>query len=510
MKTEPAGNMRLRREKRERRDGKKPEAAEASGRRYQRWNRHCWDPADAGRRRHRRSLMLKLLLVLVAAGVLVNICVGGFFRLSFLHSHEAMARNVIHYAHSLAAEIGSPPDTAKARELASKYSLLIRYQGPMGQGADGPGPGGQSADGQGQAGTWESRPGSELSRYDGRRSWSRDVPPLEGEAADAGAKTGWNHGRFFVEVAQGRGRFLFASDFKQMVDGHGEYLAVLILILSCVLGCAFIVMRRLLSPLKSLTAGVEHIRNGELGYQVPVCTGDELGDLGRSFNAMSTGLQEMVVSREQLLLDVSHELRSPLTRIRVALEMAPEGTAKESIRDDLGEMETMISEILETARLDSANGKLNLEAMDLGVLVEEAVADADLRVPGARLVSSRSGPGPVVNVDRARVRKVLGNILDNAVKFSQGRNVPVEVRIEETGAEVLVRIKDKGVGIPADELPRLFEPFYRVDRSRSRETGGYGLGLSLCKRIMEAHGGNISIASREGEGTEVTLGFPIA
>jgi signal transduction histidine kinase len=114
----------------------------------------------------------------------------------------------------------------------------------------------------------------------------------------------------------------------------------------------------------------------------------------------------------------------------------------------------------------------------------------------------------MARIDRARVRKVLGNILDNAVKFSQGRSAPVEASIESAADRIVVRIKDKGVGIPADELPRLFEPFYRVDRSRSRETGGYGLGLSLCKRIMEAHGGSISITSREGEGTEVTLIFP--
>jgi signal transduction histidine kinase len=445
---------------------------------------------ESGRRRFRRSLMPKLLLVLVIAGVLVNLCVGGFFRLSFHRSHDAMFRNAVHYAQSLAAEIGSPPDTAKARAIASRYSLRIRYQGPMGSEANG---------------AWESPSAEGASR-----SWTQDIPELESKDADAGAgaKTAWRRGRFYIQVDQGPGRFLFATDFQQLAEGHGEYLIVLILILSCVIVCAFFVIRRLLHPLIFLNRGVERIRGGDLGYQVPVCSRDELGDLGRSFNAMSTGLKDMVRSREQLLLDVSHELRSPLTRIKVALEMGPEGMAKESIRDDLGEMEAMISEILETARLDSAHGKLNLEDVDLGLLLSEAVADADMRAPGARSVPAKLGPGPVAKIDRARVRKVLGNILDNAVKFSQGRTAPVEASIEAAADRIVVRIKDRGVGIPADELPRLFEPFYRVDRSRSRETGGYGLGLSLCKRIMEAHGGSISITSREGEGTEVTLVFP--
>jgi signal transduction histidine kinase len=446
--------------------------------------------------------MPKLLLVLVVAGLLVNLCVGGFFRLSFHRSHDAMLRNAVHYAQSLAAEIGVPADTSKARSIASKYSLRIRYQGPMGT-LDSVA--GRAAMGATASGVWESPSGEGDSR-----SWARDIPALEGGDAEAGAKTAWRRGRFYIQVDQGPARFLFATDFQQLAEGHGEYLIVLILILSCVLVCAFFVIRRLLHPLISLNRGVERIRSGDLGYQVPVCSRDELGDLGRSFNAMSTGLKEMVRSREQLLLDASHELRSPLTRIKVALEMAPEGMAKESIRDDLGEMEAMVSEILETARLDSAHGKLNVETVDLGLLLSEAVADADMRAPGARMVPPRTGPGPAVPADRARVRKVLGNILDNAVKFSQGRGAPVEASIEPQDDRIVVRVKDRGVGIPADELPRLFEPFYRVDRSRSRETGGYGLGLSLCKRIMEAHGGSISIASREGEGTEVTLVFPVS
>ncbi len=450
-------------------------------------------------RRYRRLLMPKLLLVLVAAGLLVNMCVGGFYRMSFFHTHAALERNVVHYAHALAAEIGSPPDTLMARATARKYSLRIRYQGPLGL----------SPTGSVRNGVWESGPGPDMPTDRGRGSWNREVPPLQGEAADAGARTGWRQGRFFVQVEQGSGRFLFATDFKEFLDGHGQYLAILFLILSCVLGCAFMIIRRLLSPLQGLIAAVERIRRGEMGHQVPVCSRDELGDLARSFNAMSTGLQEMVRSREQLLLDVSHELRSPLTRIKVALEMAPEGMAKESIRDDMAEMEAMISEILETARLDSVNGKLNLENLDLGVLVAEAVGDADMRAPGAKLVSPGAPAGTWVKADRARLRKVLGNVLDNAVKFSQGRNAPVEARIEAHADRITVRIKDKGVGIPSDELPRLFEPFYRVDRSRSRETGGYGLGLSLCKRIMEAHGGSIAISSREGEGTEVSLDFPL-
>lgn len=441
-------------------------------------------PPEGYRRRYRRSLMPKLILILMGAGLLVNVCVGGFWRLSmFRQSHDAVERNVVHYAHGLAAEIGSPPDTSKARALAERYGLRIQYRGP--------------------GGAWESHPGPGFPDGRGPHAGSHAVQD------EPGARTGWSKHRFFVEVPHDEAVYTFNTAFGPFAEGQGGYLALLICVLSGVLIIAFLAIRRLLSPLKGLITAVERIRRGELGHQVPVCSRDELGDLARSFNAMSTDLKEMIRSREQLLLDVSHELRSPITRIKVALEMTPEGAVKECISDDLGEMEAMIAEILETARLDSANGKLNLEPLDLDALVAEAVADADMRPPGAKRIGAKPGPGLMIRADRARLRKVLANVLDNAVKYSREAGSPVEVRLEVGPSEAILRVSDRGVGIPADELPKLFEPFYRVDRSRSRETGGYGLGLSLCKRIMEAHGGSISISSREGDGTEVSLAFPL-
>jgi signal transduction histidine kinase len=445
-------------------------------------------PAFAhGRRRFRHTLLLKLLLVLIAAGCLVNLLVGGFFRMAFAReTHASLERNVIHYAGYLAGDIGSPPDTAKARVLARAYGLSVRVDGP--------------------GGTWESDPGMDFPERAFRRS-----------VADGGA--GWYRGCFLVRVEKGGTRYYFAADAHHMADGRWQYLALLILLLSLVLMGAFMAMRRVLFPLRFLTAAVERLGRGELGHQVPIFRGrDELGELARAFNAMSTRLKEMVRSREQLLLDASHELRSPLTRLKVALEMAPDGMAKESMRGDLSEMEAMIAEILEAARLDSANGRLNLEDTDLRALVSEIARLFQGRPPGLRVQSADAGAGPRARVDRERVKKVFANVLDNALKYSQDQARPVEVDFAEGNGEVTLRIRDYGVGIPEEEIPKLFEPFYRVDRSRSRDTGGYGLGLSLCKRIMEAHGGRIAISSLAGlsggaagkalSGAEVSLVFP--
>lgn len=425
----------------------------------------------------RHFLVFRMLLVLLAAGLLVNFTVGASFRLLFSRdAHASLERNAVKYAHYLADEMGSPLDTAKARQMALANSLQIRYDDP--------------------GMTWATTPDLPA------------LPRLRGK--DLGLdQAGWSRGRLVARVEKGSGIFLIAADMHNAAFGHWEYLGIPFLVVSLVLFGAFLAMRRLLAPLKGLTAAVDRMGRGELGHQVPVCGRDELGRLASSFNAMSTRLAQSVLSREQLLLDVSHELRSPLTRIRVALEMAGENPAMESIRDDLGEMEGMIGEILETARLDSAHGKLNLEDVDLGGLAEEAVQGVRGRPPGVELTRPREpGAGLGVKADRERVKKVLANVLDNALKYSQESRRPVEMALGEEAEGVVFRIRDHGQGIPSAELPRLFEPFYRVDRSRSRDTGGYGLGLSLCKRIMEAHGGRISMASEPGQGTEVTLVFP--
>jgi len=437
--------------------------------------------------RHRRvrrghSLFFKLLLVLLGAAVLVNVCVGGFFRMAFSHrAHEAMRQNLSRYAEYLARDIGSPPDTARARALARDHSLAVRYEGP--------------------GGAWATEPGLE-----GLAEGRRRFPP--GHGGDD--RMGWSRGRYFIQVERNGARYLFATDFRQAVGAKWPFVAALIGLLSLILAGTWLVIRRLLRPLRDLTAAVEGLGRGELGRQVPEGRRrDELGELARSFNGMSTRLREMVRGREQLLLDVSHELRSPLTRIKVALEMAPEGSAKESIRDDLGEMDAMIGEILEAARLDSAPGRLVPVPVDLAALAAEAAAGFAGSGPGVEVAAPPEGGLPAT-ADKERVRKVLSNVIGNAVKYSRAAGRPVEVSFESRPDESVIHVEDRGIGIPAADLPRLFEPFYRVDRSRSRDTGGYGLGLSLCKRIMEAHGGSIEVRSREGEGARVSLRFPRA
>jgi signal transduction histidine kinase len=166
----------------------------------------------------------------------------------------------------------------------------------------------------------------------------------------------------------------------------------------------------------------------------------------------------------------------------------------------------MINEILETARMHHLHGKLKLEPLSLAELIINALSEFESQPPGVR--AEKIPESITVKVDPEQMKTVFKNILTNAIKFSNPDSEAVRIRVARRPPDIVVQITDFGIGIPADELPFVFEPFFRVDKSRTKDTGGYGLGLSLCKTIMEAHGGCIEIESALNTGTTVTLFFP--
>jgi len=421
-----------------------------------------------------RSLFIKLLLVVMITGILINFLVFASYRILFsAYAKPAFKKNITRYVNDLVKDMGTPPDPLRAKTLSKELFIQIRY---------------------------ESR--------DFSWATSEQLPPiqqLESSYWDPHTKMGWYRGRFFIVVDGGQGRFLFASDFRQYVSVPGGFMLVLILFLTLILTGAYLSIRRILKPIKWLTEGVDQVSKGNLNPQIPARRKDELGELANSFNSMTRQIREMIRAKEQLLLDISHELRSPITRAKVALEFVPEGATKESIREDLLEMETMITEILESERLNSSPGKLHLKMSNISEVIREVSQDFQSRPPGVKLASV---PEEVfLEIDVERVKTVLKNILENSIKYSKPESQPIEIYVEDQEKSVWIRIQDEGFGIPEGELPFVFEPFYRVDRSRSKDTGGYGLGMSLCKKIMEAHGGTIEIRSTLNVGTTVFLRF---
>ncbi len=270
-------------------------------------------------------------------------------------------------------------------------------------------------------------------------------------------------------------------------------------------------------PLAELSAAARAVGAGKLEARARLSRSGELGELGRRFDEMAERIEGLVMTQEELLANVSHEVRTPLARIRVALDIASEGDALaargslEEIAIDLGELEKMIEDILTATRMELQSGArrgtevpLRRRQLAPGSIVQQASERFRSRYPGRGLNVHVAEPLPEILVDATLFRRVIDNLLDNAYKYSPGES-PITLDVVSDGGAVVFEVADRGMGISEQDLPRVFEPFFRVERSRSRGTGGVGLGLTLAKRIVEAHGGSIRLDSGSGNGTRARV-----
>lgn len=296
---------------------------------------------------------------------------------------------------------------------------------------------------------------------------------------------------------------------------HGEMSPVTahvwLLILSLIVMFAVIfttqrVLQHLLRPLRDLNDGVTRLGAGDLSATVARTTSDEFATLTDAFNEMAGRVREMVAARDRLLVDVSHELRSPVTRMKVALELMPDERQRARLVAEVAEMERLITGLLELERLRAGRG-VNPRRQDIVPIVREVVSSFEDRAPGVELATN-GATRLEADVDADQLRTVLRNVLENALKYSLADSRAVRVTLASSDGGAVVRVTDDGVGIPGEDAGRIFEPFFRVDRSRSKESGGYGLGLSICKRVMEAHGGGISVEPTNGRGATFVLTLP--
>jgi len=232
-------------------------------------------------------------------------------------------------------------------------------------------------------------------------------------------------------------------------------------------------------------------------------------------------LRRLLLSEKELLANVSHELRTPLARIRVALDLAAEGDAETArvslseIATDLAELELLVDDVLTATRFELAAGgapgafDLRREQVEAWSVVQQAASRFRAAHP-ERALELGADPGPAhIEVDPMLFRRVLDNLLENAHKYSPDPDAAIglESRIESQSA--IFEVHDRGVGIPAADLPHVFSPFFRGERSRDRQSGGVGLGLTLAHRIVEAHAGRISIEGRRGGGTTARVALPL-
>ena len=285
-------------------------------------------------------------------------------------------------------------------------------------------------------------------------------------------------------------------------------------------GAAFLLTlifsRRIFGPVEALTRAARAMARGDRSVRVDVRSGDEVGELGSAFNAMSEAVATSEGLRRRLVGDVAHELRTPLTNIRAQLEAIQDGLSEpgrpaiDSLHEEAMLLSRLIDELQDLAVAEAGEMRLDLTAVPLRPAAASAAAAFEARARAAGVAIRVAVPEelPPVSADRRRVAQVLRNLLSNALAHTPGGGeIVLEARPVRAGAEVTVR--DSGCGIAAGDLPFVFDRFYRADLSRSRETGGTGLGLPIARQIVLAHGGSIWVESEPQRGSRFIFRLPL-
>jgi signal transduction histidine kinase len=318
------------------------------------------------------------------------------------------------------------------------------------------------------------------------------------------------NGNRYAFVAELPARHFFSRD-------HTDLLINLVVIIITAGGVCYWLARYIATPVARLGAAARRLADGDLKVRVGEVVGkrrDEIADLGKDFDLMAERIEALMTTQRRLLRDISHEFRSPLTRLSIALEIArqrsgADGTdALDRIEREAGRLNELIGKLLTLARLDSGAEHIVSEPVDMALLLEEIVEDADFEAQKHNCaVRFSSNDLCVVQGNRELLRSAVENIVRNAVRYT-AESTEVEVNMHQVDRRVVIKVQDHGPGVPEESLADLFYPFYRVSDARDRKEGGTGLGLAITDRAVRLHGGSVMAANVPGGGLAITIELP--
>ncbi len=276
-------------------------------------------------------------------------------------------------------------------------------------------------------------------------------------------------------------------------------------------GLCYLLAVHIASPLRGLRRVLERFGRGDLGVRYHVTRRDEIGDLSRTFNRMADQIETLLSAERRLLQDVSHELRSPLARLGFAVELARTSPDREAalsrIRKEADRLNHLVDELLQLTRAEGDPTARNMEDVDLARLLNELVADCSLEADAAGCRLTLAGERSVVLTgDRELLRRACENVIRNAVRHAP-KGTSVVVELARHGDRVEVSVRDHGPGVPRETLSAIFEPFFRVENDRGRDSGGIGLGLAIARRAVELHHGRVT-AFNADPGLVVSIELP--
>ena len=293
------------------------------------------------------------------------------------------------------------------------------------------------------------------------------------------------------------------------------------LLAGAVAGAIALVMARFIArgmtqPLRDMAAAARRMETGDYSTRVNVRSLDEVGQLAHAFNRMSAELETIELGRRELVANVSHELKTPIAAIRAHLENLLDGVEQpdpatlEVMLAQSERLGRLVEQLLDLSKLQSGEVPLHRERVPLAPLVAQVISEIEVRGPDhGTIARSLDEDLPPVDADPERVHQVLYNLVDNAVRATPGDGT-ITIEAHRVNGDVHVSVADTGIGIDPQDLPRVFERFYRVDPSRSRHDGGTGIGLAIARSVVEAHGGQIQATSEPGQGSVFSFDLPVA
>jgi signal transduction histidine kinase len=316
-----------------------------------------------------------------------------------------------------------------------------------------------------------------------------------------------------VARASDDGRFWFFFIVPRVHVGSWFLQPEHIFVMTAAIGLCYWLALYLTRPVRKLQKAVERFGRGDLSARAESVRRDELGQLARTFDRMAYRIETLMAAERRLLLDISHELRSPLARLGVAIELARSGddtdAALNRIQKESDRLNSLVGQLLQVTRVEGDAASLRRDPVRLDQLVQLLVEDSAIEA-AAHGCSLQYHAGEAVTIagDPELLRRAVENVLRNAIRY-EPRDSSVEVKLRHDGSGAVVEIRDHGPGVPEDALPRIFDPFYRVESDRNRLSGGIGLGLSIARRAVELHRGAIR-ASNANPGLKIELEFPMA
>jgi signal transduction histidine kinase len=443
-----------------------------------------------------RRLSVRLLGVFFLTSIIYGL--GSFYAVRFVrqtdYTRELVGSHIALHADLVLRAIGSPPDPRRAQAIVDRVPVDIRISGP-----------GLDWMSDARFPDLNTIPFGPIDFLD---LDERSLKEIEAWARSLDRVRFANYkGHLYAELRNDDYSVVFAS--PRLAETPPPDLTGIALIVTSILvltGCYFTV-RWLIKPIGWIQEGAARIGEGDLDYRIPTTRKDDLGELALDINHMADDVRDMLEAKQQLLLAISHELRSPLTRAKVALEFLDESQVRQDLLGDIREMEKLIADLLETERMNTGHTTLQRSAVDLKAMLESVIGTEFGDQPGRVALTLPTQP-VTRQVDAIRLRLVAKNLIENALRYNPEGGEPVAVELRVVPGAVALSVRDHGPGIAREALARVTEPFFRADPARSRTTGGFGLGLYLCRRIAEAHRGTLAIDSEPGRGTVATVTIP--